>query len=238
MSRLNEFGQPIGDALPDGWTPPPLPSRMTLAGRVVKIVPMDAEAHGAALYEAFKLDETDAGWTYMANGPYSCLADFMTWLKTAAVATDPMLFSFLNAQSGQPVGYGALMRIDARMACIEVGNLRMSPLQQRTPMSTEAIHLLADYAFKLGYRRFEWKCDSLNAPSRTAAERLGFTYEGTFRNAMHYKGRSRDTAWFSITEDEWPAIREAQQAWLAPDNFDQNGIQKQRLAELIQQARG
>lgn len=237
MTRLNDFGQPIGDAMPDGWMPPPLPSRVTLEGRMVKIVPLNAQDHGQALYDAFKLDETEAGWTYMSNGPYSGVDDFMVWLKNAEVSTDPMFFAFLNAESGQAIGYGSLMRIDAAMACIEVGNLRMSPLLQRTPMSTEAIHLLANYVFELGYRRFEWKCDSLNAPSRSAADRLGFTFEGIFRKAMHYKGRSRDTAWFSIIDEEWPPIRKAQQAWLDPENFAEDGMQKQRLADLVRRAR-
>lgn len=233
MTTTNELGQPVGNSLPKGWTPPPDPSRVTLAGRTVKVVPLDANVHGAELYEAFQKDETGAGWTYMANGPYGNFDDFMDWLKGAEVSADPMFFAYLNAETGKAIGYGSLMRIDAAMAAIEIGNIRMSPLLQRTPMSTEAIHLKAQYVFDLGYRRFEWKCDHLNAPSRKAADRLGFTYEGTFRNAMHYKGRSRDTAWYSITDEEWPVVSDAHKAWLHPDNFAEGGSQKQSLAKYV-----
>ncbi|MEM7076317.1 MAG: GNAT family protein [Pseudomonadota bacterium] len=231
------MGQPVGDPLPEGWAPPPGPSRVTLTGRTVKVVPLSAEAHGSDLFDAFQKDETGAGWTYMANGPYDTLDDFMTWLTGAEASPDPMFFAYLDAETGKAIGYGSLMRIDSPMAAIEIGNIRMSPLLQRTPMSTEAIHLKAQYVFDLGYRRFEWKCDHLNAPSRSAADRLGFVYEGIFRKAMHYKGRSRDTAWYSITDDEWPAIQEAQRTWLAADNFDSDGTQKQRLADLVKAAR-
>jgi len=168
----------------------------------------------------------------MANGPDPALDAFTRGLRPAAAGDDPLFFAFLNAATDAAIGYGALMRIDARMGCVEVGNIRLSPLMQRTPMSTEAIHLLADYVFRLGYRRFEWKCDMLNAPSRSAAARLGFVYEGVFRNAMHYKGRSRDTAWFSITDDEWPAVRRAQRAWLSETNFDADGVQIRPLSDF------
>jgi len=236
MTVANDLGQPVGNPLPEGWAPPSAPERVKLEGRTVNVVPLNAETHGADLFDAFQKDVTGAGWTYMANGPYDSFDDFMEWLKGAEASPDPMFFAYINAETGTAIGYGSLMRINPAMGVIEIGNIRMSPLLQRTPMSTEAIHLKTQYIFDLGYRRFEWKCDHLNAPSRTAADRLGFIFEGIFRKGMHYKGRSRDTAWYSITDDEWPAIRGAQQTWLAADNFDANGNQKQRLATLTKVA--
>lgn len=238
MTVANALGQPVGNPLPEGWTSPPAPDRTTLIGRTVKVVPLSAENHGAELYEAFQRDEAGAGWTYMANGPYENVDDFVEWLESAEVSPDPMFFAYLSAGTGKAIGYGSLMRIDPAMGIIEIGNIRMSPLLQRTTMSTEAIHLTAQYIFDLGYRRFEWKCDHLNAPSRRAAERLGFQFEGIFRKGMHYKGRSRDTAWYSIIDDEWPAIRDAQKTWLAASNFDADGHQKQSLALLVKVAQG
>ena len=237
MTTRNDLGQPVGTPLPKGWCPPLIPKRPTLTGRTVTVEPLKADQHGPDLFSAFSHDETGAGWTYMANGPYNSLDDFMVWLRGAETSSDPMFFSYLNAKSGQAIGYGSLMRVDAPMATIEIGNIRMSPLLQRTTMSTEAVYLKAEHIFKLGYRRFEWKCDHLNMPSRSAADRLGFTFEGIFRKAMHYKGRSRDTTWYSITDDEWPAIRQAHLTWLAKKNFDADGIQKQRLSDLVSAAR-
>lgn len=233
MTRTNALGQPIGDALPDGWTSPPPPSPVALTGRTVAVVPLDAAAHGAGLHDAFLQDATGAGWTYMSNGPYDRLDDFLSWLDGVAGRDDPLFFAFLDRTDAAAIGYGALVRVDAPKGCVEIGSIRMSPRLQRTPMSTEAIHLLADYVFGLGYRRCEWKCDALNAPSRSAAARLGFVYEGVFRKATHYKGRSRDTAWFSITEDDWPAVRAAHRAWLSAANFDADGVQKRRLAAFM-----
>jgi RimJ/RimL family protein N-acetyltransferase len=237
MSTKNDLGQPIGTPLPEGWRPPPIPIRPTLTGRTVTVEPLKADEHGPDLFSAFSHDETGVGWTYMANGPYNSLDDFMVWLRRAETSSDPLFFAYLHAKTGQAIGYGSLMRIDAPMATIEIGNIRMSPLLQRTTMSTEVVYLKAEHIFGLGYRRFEWKCDHLNTPSRSAADRLGFTFEGIFRKAMHYKRRSRDTAWYSITDDEWPAIRQAHCAWLAEKNFDADGIQKQRLADLVSAAR-
>lgn len=233
MSNVNELGQPIGDPLPRGWAAPPPPSRVTLTGRYVQIVPLDADAHAKDLFESNQQDTSGAGWTYMLNGPYDNFEEFKQWLQTSAVSSDPMFFAYLDGNSGKAIGYGSFMRIEPAMGCIEVGNIRMSPLLQRTPMSTEAMYLKMKYAFDIGYRRYEWKCDSLNEPSRKAADRLGFTFEGVFRKAVHYKGRNRDTAWFSITDDEWPYIRSAHEAWLDPSNFDGGGKQSRSLRDFM-----
>ena len=237
MNRTNELGQPIGDPLPDGWAPPVSPSRVTLEGQYVHVVPLEPEAHAEQLFEANRQDTTGAVWTYMVNGPYDSFEDFSAWLTSSADGSDPLYSAYLDARSGEAVGYGSYMRIKPNLGCIEVGGIQMSPLLQRTPMSTEAMHLMMAYVFDLGYRRYEWKCDALNAPSCRAAERLGFTFEGIFRKGMHYKGRSRDTAWYSIIDDEWPMIRDAQKAWLDPSNFDGEGQQMNSLTEFMKTAR-
>jgi len=234
MARTNALGQPIGDALPDGWSPPPRPVRLSLEGRWAHVVPLNASAHGSQLFDALQNDTTGAGWTYMTHGPYSSLESFMAWLQKAETDQGSMFFAYLNAKTRRAIGFGAFQRITPAAATIEIGGILMSPLMQRTPMSTEAMFLKAAYVFSLGYRRLEWKCDALNAPSNAAAKRLGFSFEGIFRKAMHYKGRSRDTAWYAIIDEDWPRIEQAHKAWLSPENFEHDGTQKQRLADLMQ----
>lgn len=236
MAEHSTLGQPIGTALPDGWTPPQAPTRVTLRGNWVHVVPLNARTHGPQLFEAFQQDKTGAGWTYMTTGPYETLESFMAWLEQAETTQDPMFFAYLNAETKQAIGYGALLRINSKAATIEIGSIRMSPLLQRTPMSTEAMYLKAEYVFGLGYRRFEWKCDALNGPSNNAAKRLGFTFEGIHRKATQYKGRSRDTAWYSMLDEEWPVIRHAHKAWLHPDNFAKNGKQNHKLTDYMRLA--
>ena len=229
VARTNELGQPIGEPLPDGWTPPPAPSPVTLEGAFVRVEPLDSAAHAPDLFEAGRVDATGASWTYLPDGPFESLDSFTGWLWAAAPERDRLPFAFVDRASGKARGFGSYLRMQPAVGSIEVGYIWLSPLLQRTPMSTEAMHLLMAHVFELGYRRYEWKCDALNAPSRRAAERLGFTFEGIFRHAIHYKGRNRDTAWYSITDDEWPVIREAQRAWLRPDNFDADGRQRRSL---------
>jgi RimJ/RimL family protein N-acetyltransferase len=154
-----------------------------------------------------------------------------------AVAADPYFFAVLDRATGQPVGVASYLRIDPAAGAIEVGHINFSPRAQRTSVATEAMFLMMRHAFALGYRRYEWKCDALNAPSRVAAERLGFTYEGLFRQATIYKGRSRDTAWYSILDREFPALERAYLAWLAAANRTADGRQLRRLADLIAEAR-
>jgi RimJ/RimL family protein N-acetyltransferase len=233
MSRINQHDQPIGNALPDGWSPPPAPSGVIIDGARVRLEPINVEAHAEQLFMANMLDASGAGWTYLLNGPFGNMAEFRDWITTTCLGDDPMFYAFVDKLGGNALGYAAYLRVQPQAASIEVGHIRLSPLLQRTTIATEAMYLMMRHVFELGYRRYEWKCDSLNEPSRRAAERFGFTYEGTFRKATHYRGRNRDTAWFSITDDEWPDRQRAFEAWLDPTNFGADGQQRRRLAEFI-----
>lgn len=229
--RLNEYGQPVGFALPD-WKTPPHPPRTALEGRYCRLEPLDAECHAAQLDAANRLDADDRGWTYMANGPYATAADYRAWVESQQARSDPQFYAIIDPASGRAGGVASYMRIDPANGCIEVGGIKLTPLVSRKPAMTEAMHLMMNNAFGLGYRRYEWKCDALNLPSRKAAQRLGFSFEGIFEQAVAYKGRNRDTAWFSITDREWPALRAAHVRWLAPENFDAQGRQRVSLSAL------
>lgn len=230
--RLNDLGQPIGPALE--WTARPRPSRTPIEGPRVRVEPLDAARHAEALYEANALDIEGRNWTYLPYGPFPNFEAYRAWLEEAAASDDPLFFAIVDRATERPVGVASYLRIDPSNGCIEVGHLAYSPRLQRTAAATEAMYLMARRAFdELGYRRYEWKCDSLNAPSRAAAERLGFRYEGTFRQAVVLKGRSRDTAWFSIVGSEWQAIRAALESWLDPRNFDPDGRQRASLASFM-----
>jgi len=234
--RTNAFGQPIGFPIPE-WSPRPRPSRQGLEGRFCRLERLDPAKHTVELYEA-NLADDGRGWTYLGYGPFSSLDAYAEWVRGAAASQDPLFYAIIDAGLGRTVGVATLMRIDPANGVIEVGNIKYSPALQRTVAATEAMFLLMRYVFdELGYRRYEWKCDSLNVPSRAAAARLGFTYEGTFRQAVVYKGRNRDTAWFSIIDQEWPALKRAYEQWLAPANFDAEGRQRRRLSDLVAQAR-
>jgi RimJ/RimL family protein N-acetyltransferase len=209
-----------------------------MAGRFCRITPSDPAEHAADLHAGNCLATDARDWTYLAYGPFDSLAAYRAWADAAASGDDPLFHTILDQSSGLAVGVASLMRIDPANGVIEVGHIKYTPALQRSPMATEAMFLLMSRVFdELGYRRYEWKCDALNAPSRAAALRLGFIYEGIFRQAVVYKGRNRDTAWFSITDKEWPALKQAYEQWLAPANFDGDGRQRQRLADLIAKAR-
>jgi len=230
MTRTNALGQPIGVDVP-GWTARPAPPRTPMAGRFCRLEPL-AVAHAAALHEANVLDREERNWTYLPYGPFKSVDDYRAWVEKIAREDDPLFFTIIDA-GGRAVGVASFMRIDRMNGVIELGHLNFSPLMQRTPIATEAIFLMLKRSFdELGYRRCEWKCDSLNLPSRAAAERFGFTYEGLFRQAVIYKGRNRDTTWYSIIDAEWPAIRKAYESWLAPDNFDGQGRQRRKLTDF------
>ena len=227
-TRVNEFGQPIGFALPD-WKPPPFPPHLPLQGRYCRLEPLSAAKHARDVYEAQSADTDGARWTYLFHGPYDNFADYEAWCAGAEVSRDPQFYAVIDGASGRAVGTCTYMRIEPRHGVIEVGNIYFSPRLARTRAATEAMYLLMANAFELGYRRYEWKCDSLNAKSRAAAERLGFQFEGIFRQDRVYKGRNRDTAWFSIIDREWPVVETAFVRWLAPENFDETGKQRKPL---------
>ena len=233
---LNSLGQPIGIPLP-GWQPPPRPAREPMHGRYCRLEPLEPDRHAAALFAASAADVTGESWTYMPYGPFASLADYRTWMQGKCLGDDPLFFAIVDPTSGQPTGVASYLRITPTAGSIEVGHLHSSPSLQRKPAATEGMFLMMQRAFDLGYRRYEWKCDSLNAPSRAAAERLGFAFEGIFRQASVYKGRTRDTAWFSILDREWPLLRPAFQAWLDPGNFDASGHQVARLSALTSNIR-
>lgn len=229
---------PIGRALAN-WTPRPKPPRTPIEGRFCRLEVLDAGKHAADLFAANQLDTDGRNWTYLAYGPFATLDEYRAWVETVRKGDDPLFHTIIDRTTGKAVGVATLMRVDAANGVIETGHLNYSPLLQKKPAATEAMFLLMRRVFdELGYRRYEWKCDSLNAPSRAAAERLGFIYEGLFRQASVYKGRNRDTAWFSMIDGEWPALKRAYEAWLDAANFDADGKQKNSLSALIKRERG
>jgi RimJ/RimL family protein N-acetyltransferase len=203
-----------------------------MAGRCCRLEPLSAAAHGADLWAANALDREGDMWTYLPYGPFADQAAYGAWLAESARSADPLFFAIIDAASGRAVGVASWLRIDPRNGVIEVGHLAFSPRLQRTPAASEAMYLMMERAFALGYRRYEWKCHAFNRPSRIAAQRLGFSFEGVFRQAAVVKGRSRDTAWYSIIDGEWPALRAAFLAWLAPGNFSADGRQRLALSAL------
>jgi len=231
----NALGQPVGLPVP-GWQPARRPSGLPLQGRFCIVERLDVERHADALHAANSLDAEGRMWTYLPYGPFACLADYRAWARVAAASSDPLWHAVIDRATGKAAGVASYLRIDAAIGSIEVGHIAWSPLLQRAPAATEAMFLMMEHAFQLGYRRYEWKCNALNAPSRAAAARLGFTFEGVFRQARIDKGRNRDTAWYSILDSEWPGLREAYRLWLAPDNFDGQGRQRLRLSELSSRA--
>jgi RimJ/RimL family protein N-acetyltransferase len=231
-AHLDPYGQPVGHPLP-GWTARPAPARVTLEGRFCRLEPLDADRHADDLYAAYALAADGRDWTYMSTHAFASPAGYRAYVETATRADDPLQYAVVDGRTGTAVGTLALMRQDPSNGVVEVGSVAFSPLLKRTPISTEAQFLLMSYAFdELGYRRYEWKCDSLNAPSRKAALRLGFSFEGIFRQALVYKDRSRDTAWYSVIDSEWPHVGKALREWLSPDNFDADGVQKRSLSTV------
>jgi RimJ/RimL family protein N-acetyltransferase len=233
--RLNHLGQPIGDSVGE-WKPPPVPPRELMTGRYCRLEPL-AVRHARELWDAYAHDRDHRNWTYLPNGPYETFDGYAAWVESAGASSDPLFFAVVTttarpahaAASRGAVGVAAYLRIAPEAGSIEVGHINFSPLLQRTPAATEAMFLMMRRAFELGYRRYEWKCDALNAPSRRAAERLGLKYEGIFQQATVYKGRNRDTAWYAVIDKEWPDLQAAFERWLDPENFDADGLQRSRL---------
>jgi RimJ/RimL family protein N-acetyltransferase len=191
---------------------------------------LDADSHAADLARAF--DGDDSLWDYMPYGPFGSAARYHRWVKDSGMGEDPAFYAIRRLDTGHCGGVASFLRITPEAGSIEVGHICLSRELQRSPAATEAMFLMMDWAFAAGYRRYEWKCNALNLPSRRAAQRLGFSYEGIFRQHVVVKGRNRDTAWFSVIDSEWPALREAYRAWLLPANFDAAGRQRERLADL------
>jgi RimJ/RimL family protein N-acetyltransferase len=229
--NLNHLGQPIGFAVPD-WTPPSRPPRESLVGHFCRVEPLDVERHAADLFTANQTDSTGRMWTYLPYGPFDQLADYIAWMQRVCLGEDPLFHTIIDGATGKAVGVASYLRIDPANGSIEVGHIAYAPALQRTPAATEAMYLLMQRAFNLGYRRYEWKCDALNAPSRAAAQRLGLSFEGVFRQAVIYKGRNRDTAWYATIDREWPDLSAAFERWLNPANFDEQGRQRLRLSDL------
>lgn len=224
----NSLGQPIGFPLTN-WKACERPPKTPIHGNYCRVESLDVEKHVEDLYHAYAKDTDHSNWTYLPYGPFTGengFAEFKTWMQTSCTNEDPLFHTIIDLKSNKAVGIASLMRIEPNVGVIEVGHIHFSPLMQRTPVSTEALFLLMKRVFEeLGYRRYEWKCDSLNAPSCSAAQRLGFKPEGIFRQLTIYKNRNRDTAWFSIIDSEWPQLKAMFEAWLKPENFDENSHQ-------------
>ncbi|WP_176037899.1 GNAT family N-acetyltransferase [Brucella tritici] len=215
------------------WTPRPKPERKVLEGRYVRLEPLDPKKHGDELFTASSVNDADQRFKWLFEFPPATRDEFEPWLDKVAKSEDPLFFAVIDKASGKVAGRQTLMRIDPTHGVIEIGSIYWGPLISRKPAATEAQFLFMQYIFdELGYRRYEWKCHNENEPSKRAAERFGFSFEGIFRQHMVAKGKNRDTAWFSILDSEWPALKKAYQAWLAPENFDSDGQQKKKLEEF------
>lgn len=201
-----------------GWTVPAAPGPMVLEGRYARLEPL-AVGQAAALHSAFAAD--DATWDFLPYGPFAGIGEYARWIEKMAASRDPLFFALVDRESGVPRGVMSFLRITPEAGAIEVGHISLTPPARRTRMATEAIYLLAAWAFGAGYRRFEWKCDALNLPSRRAAIRFGFSYEGIFRQAAVVKGRNRDTAWFAMVDGDWRCLASAYETWLDPGNFSE-----------------
>lgn len=231
-SVSDSLGNPIGVPLGEVIKPSTPDENLKLVGKYCYLESLDANSHAAQLYEAFSLDTQGRLWTYMPQGPFSSEAQYRTWVEGAQHKADPFFYAIIDNETNKAVGVASFLRVDPTASSIEVGWITFSPLIQQKPIATESMYLMMKYAFELGYRRYEWKCNALNAPSISAAMRLGMSFEGLFRQATMVKGHNRDTAWFSILDRDWPTAKTAFETWLAPENFDAQGQQKQRLSEL------
>ena len=235
---LNQFGQPIGPDMPD-WQAAKYPDGSPIVGRLCCIERLDTKLHTSDLFKAFAApgpqgDSTnDSLWTYMPQGPFASEAELREWMQPACEGRDPLFHAIIEKSSGQAVGIASYLRISPEQGVIEVGYLIFAPRLQRSTIATEAMFLMMQRAFELGYRRYEWKCDALNAPSRRAATRLGFSFDGLFKQAVIYKGRNRDTAWYSVLDRDWPEIQQGFTAWLNESNFTADEQQKRKLSAFM-----
>ena len=229
--ELDENDMQVGAAIED-WQARPYPPKTIMTGQYCRLEPFSAEHHTADLYKAFALDTVGRNWAYMPYGPFDSLAEFEAWGRNTCLGEDPLFYTVIDANSGKPGGVASYLRIAPAIGSIEVGHIHFSPLLQGTRMATEAMYLMMRRVFdELGYRRYEWKCNALNTPSCKAAERFGFQFEGIFRQATISKNRNRDTAWYSILDEEWPQLELGFEQWLSEENFDDVGQQLRSLRE-------
>ena len=231
--RRNEHGQLIGMALPN-WTGTQHPGHKGMTGRYARLISLDPLIHTKDLFDAFGKDRAGEIWTYNFIGPFNTASSLRTWIEGASGVDAQPYFAVIDQETGKASGIASFMRIQPEHGVIEIGGITFSPNLQRKRIATEAIYLMMRRAMtELGYRRLEWKCDALNTPSRAAAERFGFSFEGVLQQAVTYKGRNRDTAWFALLDREWAPVERGFQAWLAPKNFDECGRQHNKLSDLI-----
>jgi len=215
------------------WTPRPRPEREVMEGRYVLLEPLSAKKHGDGLYEAATAGNADERFLWLGEVTPKSREAFQPWLEKVEASEDPLYFACIDQDTGKVAGRQTLMRIDPANGVAEIGHIHWGPMMQRKPAATEAHYLFMKYIFdELGYRRWEWKCNDRNEPSKRAAHRFGFTPEGVFRQAMVIKGENRDTAWFSIIDKEWPGLKKVYEGWLDPSNFDRDGNQKRRLEDF------
>jgi len=234
--HTNHLGQPVGFPV-EGWTPRPAPPATPIQGRFCRSEPLDAERHARDLHAANSADREGRMWTYLPWGPFASLDDYLTATHASLRRPNSLTYAVIAGENGTAVGVASYLNVNVSAGSIEVGAIAYAPALQRTPAGTEAMYLMMRRAFdELGYRRYEWKCNSLNAPSRAAADRYGFRYEGIFLQADVVKGRNRDTAWYSITDHEWPRIKTAFERWLDPANFAIDGRQHLSLSALTRSA--
>lgn len=227
----NKPSLPVGESVAP-WSPPAFPSPEVLQGTYCDLEPLNADRHAQDLYSANSLDTEGRNWTYLAYGPFASFENYRDWIDKMSQNVDPQFYSIIDRSTGKSKGVASYLRISPLQGSIEVGHIHFSPALVGTMAATESMYLMMKKAFELGYRRYEWKCDSLNSKSRSAAQRLGLSFEGVFRQATVYKGRNRDTAWFAAIDREWPALQDAFERWLDASNFDENGVQRLRLSEL------
>ena len=227
----NELGQPVNVRVP-AWAPPPTPPRTMLEGYFCRVEPLDPAIHAKSLWEANRQDREGRMWTYLPFGPFETFESYYSWLEARCKLNDPSTYAIVDAAANRAIGTASYKQINAPAGTIEVGSVVFSPLLQGTPIATEAMYLMMAHVFDLGYRRYEWKCNTLNAASHRAAQRLGFSFEGILRQDNVTKGRTHDSAVYSILNHEWGALRAIFQRWLAPENFDTDRRQRTRLSDL------
>lgn len=228
---VNELGLPVSYPVP-GWSAPPRPPREPMEGRYCRVEPIDPARHAADIHDANIEDEEGRIWAYLAYGPFDTQDQYRRWMEATCLSEDPRFHAIVNLETGKAAGVASYLRIDPTNGSIEVGHINYAPSLQRSRGATEAMYLMMKRAFELGYRRYEWKCHADNEKSRSAAMRLGLSYEGVFRQATVVKGHNRDSAWYATIDSEWPALDAAFQTWLDPANFDTEGNQQQPLSVL------